>query len=162
MRIPILESLEVLAQSDYATVWRGKDGWVYKRSSLEFFINEYLMLRLLENSGYVPRVEMVEIGLLAIEDLGDQLASWSSVTDRDEFMFHALRVLSALRRAGIRHGDLTEYAIIVQENRPMLIDFAESRRMHDSRPDKRPEGDEYWLNKSMEKICKMSGVGNGL
>ena len=53
---------------------------------------------------------------------------------------------------GIRHGDLTQYAIIVVNNKPHFIDWAESRWKRDPAPDKRPEGDRYWLNKTIQEM----------
>jgi len=71
-------------------------------------------------------------------------------------MMHQIGVLTALIEAGVRHGDLTHYAVIVKDNKPFLIDFAESRLMGDPRPDKRPEGDRYWLHKTLLRICLLS------
>lgn len=71
----------------------------------------------------------------------------------EEFLAYTDKILEALKWAGIRHGDLTKYAVLVQEDtyRPYIIDFSESRRWNDPRKDKRPEGDEYWLRKTMEE-----------
>lgn len=100
------------------------------------------------DSGYVPFAEQVNIETIRTEYIATQ-----PVTDADAFMTHYEPVLQALQAAGIRHGDLTEYSVLVRDNRPLLIDFAESRLWDDPRPDKRREGDRYWLWQTM---CKLS------
>jgi serine/threonine-protein kinase RIO1 len=120
--------------------------------------NEYEMLTRMQGSGYVPAARLVSDTELAIEDLGDQLQSWRGVTDRAAFMAHLPKALDALKAARVRHGDLTIYAIIVVDNKPMLIDFAQSLDWDDPSPDKQPEGDAYWLARAMSDITEMSRV----
>jgi tRNA A-37 threonylcarbamoyl transferase component Bud32 len=50
---------------------------------------------------------------------------------------------------GVRHGDLTSPHVIVRNNSPIVIDWAESRVFTDPAPDKREEGDSYWMHKTM-------------
>lgn len=133
-----------------------KDGWHYKKNHPFFITNEYHFFMRMWPTGYAPVCKIVDEWTLKTRYLGDQQLSHKSVTDIDTFMGHYRPLLAALKLKGIRHGDLTTYAIIVRDNRPLLIDFAESRFTNDPRPDKRPEGDEYWLLKSMEEICQIS------
>jgi tRNA A-37 threonylcarbamoyl transferase component Bud32 len=118
--------------------------------------NEVWFYQQMFPSGYVPYCELVDENTLKTRHLGDQARSHESVTDPEAFVAHGPQILAALKEAGIRHGDLTTYAIIVLKNRPYIIDFAESRLWNDPRPDKRPEGDEYWLTRSLSDICQMS------
>lgn len=110
--------------------------------------NAIWCLRRLYPSGYVPYAEQVGVETIRLEWIERE-----PVTDAGAFLAHLPRVLAALRAAGIRHGDLTEYAVLTRANRPYLIDFGESRLWNDPRPDKRPEGDEYWLTRAMRKLA---------
>lgn len=96
-------------------------------------------------SGYVPSAERVDVEIIRTTFIEKR-----PVTDTIVWMAHLESALDALKQAGIRHGDLTQYSVIPHGNRPMLVDFAESRLIGDPRPDKRPEGDAYWLRKTFE------------
>jgi len=137
----------LLSDNGVSRVWR--DGkWVIKRQPKYLTENEIWCLQKLYPTGFVPYAERVGIEELRIEYIENE-----RVTDARVFMRYYQPVLNALCRAGIRHGDLTKYAVLVQDNKPILIDFAESRLWNDPRPDKRPEGDAYWLKKTMEALC---------
>lgn len=142
--------MRVLAQSNVSTVWLADDGWVYKRQPRFLTDNEFWCLTRLAPAGYVPAVRWVDYDLLQIEYIPD-----AAVTQPDEFMSHLPKVLGMLTEYGIRHGDLTVYAIRVRDNRPIIIDWSESRLACDPRPDKRREGDKWWLTQSMTVL---SGV----
>lgn len=100
-------------------------------------------------SGYVTKCERVDI-----ETIRTEYVESESVTDKASFMEHYEKVLQVLHSAGIRHGDLTPQSVLVKDNKPILIDFAESRLLSDPRPDKRPEGDAFWLKHTMKIICE--------
>jgi len=144
----------LLKANTYVSVILGGNGWVYKVHVDPMVAwNEHIMLCRMYYSGYVPNSEIVEdTTMLAVQYLGDQVESWGKITDRDGFMKHLPLVLDELKRAGVRHGDLTRQAIVVVENKPMLIDFAESRIWNDPMSDKRMEGDAYWLKRTMEEL----------
>ena len=129
-------------------VWRVSNR-VYKQQPKFLTDNEIGFLTLMYPSGYVPYAEQVNIDTIEMEDLGES----QKITDIDEFKAHLPKILTALREARIRHGDLTRYAIVVRDNKPYIIDFAESRWWNDPRPDKRREGDEYWLTRTMHELC---------
>jgi len=138
----------LISDNGISRVWR-EGGWIYKRQPKHLTDNEWYALRVLYKTGYVPYAEKVDIETIRMEDLGES----ESVTDAAAFMHHRAVVLQALKDYGLRHGDLTEYAIIVKNNKPMIIDWAESRTFTDPRPDKRREGDAYWLDKTMRALC---------
>jgi SAM-dependent methyltransferase len=123
------------------------DGWVYKEQPKTMVDNEAECYKRLKDTGYVPRFERLGSDLMRVEDLGPP----QPVTDPARYLYHAPLLLSALRGAKIRHGDLTEYSVIPIRNWPMLIDFGESRHINDPRPDKRREGDRHWLVQTMRK-----------
>jgi len=137
----------LLSDNGVSKVW--KDGlWVYKRQPKFMTDNEIWCLKKMWESGYVPFAEQIEIELIRMRILRSEI-----ITDKDLFMFHVGPLLEAMEQAGIRHGDLTSPHIIPIKNRPRIIDWGESRVMCDPRESKRPEGDEYWLTKSMNEIA---------
>lgn len=79
------------------------------------------------------------------------------ITDEAYFMSHYEQVLKLMRYASLRHGDLTNHSVIPRQNKPILIDWSESRLWDDPRPDKRREGDRYWLKKTMVELCERRG-----
>ena len=121
--------------------------WVYKSQPKFLTDNEIWCFQQMKSSGYVPDAEQV-----SMETIRTLYIENEPVTDATSFLSHVGLVLSALRAAGIRHGDLTEYSILVKDNRPYLIDFAESRLWEDPRLDKRREGDVYWIRETMNKL----------
>lgn len=132
-------------------VWLSTDnGRVYKSQPKYMTDTELAFLKALEGTGYVPEdVRQDGIELISMEYIGPNY-----VTDEKAFMDHLPLVLDVLKERGIRHGDLTEYAVRIRDNRPILVDFSESRWMNDPAPDKRPEGDSYWLERTMRELCK--------
>ena len=136
-----------LSGNKFSRVWR--DGyWIYKQQHAYFACNELWCFQQMYPSGYVPYAEGIDLFTIRTSYIPDE-----SVTNAFVFMAHLPEVLDALAYAGIRHGDLTEYAIRVYKDKPYLIDFAESRLTCDPRSDKRSEGDAWWLEKTMEKLC---------
>jgi RIO-like serine/threonine protein kinase len=138
-----IKSLEIISE-----VYRIEDR-LYKSMPKYNIDNEMFFLNLLGPTGYVPLKPVREsVDLISMEYIHPE-----SVTDPDEFMKHYNAVIVALESRGVRHGDLTEYAVLVRDNKPVIIDFAESRVDCSPIPDKRPGGDRYWLKKTMELIA---------
>lgn len=75
----------------------------------------------------------------------ENLGQSEPVTDETEFRRNCALLLYTLKKHGIRHGDISTKNIIVKNNKPMLIDFHQSKFAHEPGPDKRPEGDAYCL-----------------
>lgn len=126
-------------------VWFDKDKtWVYKRMPKTMCDNAVFCLNRMSRHGYSPKVERVETEVIRTNYIEPQ-----AVDNAKLFMWHLPIVLHLLEQEGIRHGDLSIYSVIPNGNRPYLIDFAESRVTCDPRPDKRSEGDEYWLTQTM-------------
>ena len=138
----------VISDNGVSKVWR-ENGHIYKQQPKTMTDNEWYALQVLADTGYVPKAELVDIETIRMEDLGQS----EPVTDVEEFMRHLHTILQHLRLCALRHGDLTKYALIVKNNKPYIIDWGESRHWYDPRPDKRREGDEYWLTKTMEELC---------
>jgi serine/threonine-protein kinase RIO1 len=138
----------LISDNGVSRVWR-RDGLVHKRQPKYLTDNEIYALHHLYDTGYVPFAEQTAIDTVAMEDLGKS----EPVTNSGAFMQHRAKILRMLEKKGLRHGDLTTYSIIVKNNKPMLIDWGESRTWNDPRPDKRREGDKYWLSKTMASLC---------
>ena len=137
----------MMSDNGISKVWRVGE-WVYKKQPKTLTDNEWWALNCLYKTGYVPYAEKVDIETIRMEYLERE-----PVTDTEAFMHHLPVVLQTLKAYGLRHGDLTEYAVIVKGNKPILIDWAESRIFTDPRPDKRREGDAFWLTKTMQALC---------
>jgi len=145
--------MKELKKDQFSHVWLDGD-WVYKRQHEFLTDNEYWCLCQMYPSGYVPEVEKIDRDLIRTKYIDSPNSyignpgSW-----RDYFIKHVGSILAALQSAGIRHGDLTKYAVLIGRNwHPFIIDFSESRLWSDPRPDKRPEGDKYWLTKTMMEM----------
>ena len=134
----------------HSIVWV-EHGRVYKSQPKYNTDNEYHFLKLLESSGFVPQnVRQDSIELISMEYIPPQ-----EVTDPDKFHSYYENLLRALAYNAIRHGDLTEYSILVKDNTPIMIDFSESRWLSDSIPSKRPDSDRELLYHAMERVCPL-------
>ena len=140
---------ELLTDNNISVVYRGHDGWVYKRSIPFLIENELFCLQQMQDTGFVPDVQRYDKYTLAIADLGKS----DMVFDKDRFRMNMYQLLRALQRKGIRHGDITKYSVIVKNDWPYLIDFSESRLIDDPRPDKRKEGDRYWTERTIHELA---------
>lgn len=140
----------ILSDNGISKVYREGD-WVFKQQPKFMTDNEIWYLQTLYSSGYVPYAEQIEIELIKLEYIESQ-----PVTDCQLFRYLMGQVLRTLKDNSLKHGDATEKNILVRNNRPYLIDFSESRLACDPRPEKRPEGDDFWFGKTTEKLCSMS------
>ena len=132
-----------------STVWLAENWLVYKSAPKFLIDNELFFLNKLWQTGYVPvPVTRHEVELISMPYIENQ-----KVTDPDAFLAHIPLVIGALQCAMCRHGDLTEYSVLVNNNKPVIIDFGESRYYDSPLPDKRREGDRHWLTLTMEKLA---------
>lgn len=143
---PIPPSAKILKDHPCSRIWL-YDGHIYKWQPKHLTENDIWCLNEMYFSGCVPYAEQVGLEIIRLEFIKDQVP-----TDSDLLLENADRALNALAICGIRHGDLTRPNVLVRGNRPILLDFAESRLITDPRPDKRPGGDRFWLK------CTIQGV----
>ena len=148
---PIPSRSKLISDNGISRVWLDiANGYIFKRSIPFLIENEFYFLQSMWSRGFAPSSVRWDKYTIQMTYLGES----DPVTDKPKFRHNCKKLLEALKDAGIRHGDLTEYAIIVKNNHPYVIDFAESRFWDDPRPDKRLEGDKHWLWKSVEQICQ--------
>lgn len=127
------------------------EGKVWKRSIPFLIENEIYCLQVMGSiSSYVPKARRLDKYTIEMEDLGES----EPITDREAFKLHKYGLIDAMQRCSLRHGDLTVANIIVKDNVPKVIDWAEARFARDPRPDKRTEGDYYWLDETWRKLCQ--------
>ena len=122
-------------------------GYIYKWQPKFLSQNELWCLETMFNTGFVPFAERVELEVIRMEIIKDE-----PPTDVKLLRRNIISVLIALDTYGIRHGDLTRPNVLIRNSCPVLLDFSESRLMADPRPDKRPEGDDYWLRRTIQEI----------
>jgi len=139
-----------LSGNSISRVWR-EGNYILKRQPKYMADNERYALTHPRLREYVP----VLFGFIDEETIRIEFVRTTPIIDTVRFMAHYQPVLDALKAAGLRHGDLSEYAVLARGNRPVITDWAESRTWDDPRPDKRREGDAYWLKRTMEKLCNL-------
>ena len=151
-RMPIPFGADIIRdRTERYCVWKYR-GRLWKQQPKYLTDNEMAFLTAMQIYGarYVPN----NIVRHDIETISMDFIINEPVTNSAKFMAHFQPVIDALREANIRHGDLTEYAVLVRENAPVLIDFSESRWFDDPMPSKRREPDSIMLMRTMRKLCK--------
>ena len=140
-----MSDVELIRKFNIETkVWRDGDR-LFKKMPKYHADNEMYFLGILEHTGYVPRNAIRE----SLEHVSMEYIVNRKPTDVDEFMSHYERVLDALKKHNVRHGDLTRYSVLARDNKPVLIDFAEARLLDSPIPSKRPEPDSELLLEAM-------------
>jgi hypothetical protein len=137
---------KILKDHPLSRIWIGDD-YLYKWQPKFLTENEIWCLEVLCFSGFVPYAERVGLEIIRMEFIEDE-----APIDTELFLRNVDGALGALNSYGIRHGDLTRPNVLVKDNRPILLDFAESRLVTDPRPDKRPGGDQFWLKCTAQEI----------
>lgn len=144
-----------LSGNPISNVWL-ENGWVYKKQMDFLTENEYWCFKRMASTGFVPICHRVTPQMIRTS-----FVKRTPITDPEKFSKKCHEFLVALRQVGIRHGDLTEYSVIPHKNIPIVIDWAESRLSCDPRVDKRPEGDVYWMQQTVQKYLYI-GVDENL
>lgn len=136
--------------STNSCVW-WEDDYIYKKQPKHVTENEFWFLMQMRETGFVPLAERISKEIIRMEYL-KRIAITKS--EERKLIKNIPLVLSAMQDKGVRHGDLTKVHILPQKGIPKIIDWSESRLVNDPRPDKRPEGDAYWLNRSIVELIK--------
>lgn len=141
------DKIRIIKDHSLSRVWIGDDGNLYKWQPKFLTENEIWCLETLFHTGFVPYAERFELEIIRMDFIRDE-----APTDIKILLWNANNVLESLALWEIRHGDLTRPNVLIRDNKPVLLDFSESRLANDPRPDKRPGGDEYWLNRTIQEI----------
>jgi RIO-like serine/threonine protein kinase len=141
--------MRIIKDTGYSQVWE-EDGCIWKKQPKFLCDNECHALSLLVPDGWVPEFQRVELEVIRMQKLVNV-----PLTDPVKFRHRCNLLLQVLKDNYLRHGDLTRPHLFHTENNwPMVIDWGESRVLGDPRPDKRREGDTYWMQHSCEQIIK--------
>lgn len=143
---PIPPGIKILKAHPLSKVWLESD-YIYKWQPLHLTQNEIWCLEEMFFSAFVPSAKRVELEIIRMEFIKDE-----APTNEALLRENVDSALNALESCGIRHGDLTRPNVLIRNNLPILLDFSESRLATDPRPDKRPEGDTYWLKRTIQEI----------
>lgn len=149
--IPDIETynkMNDLSGNSISRVWR-VDDCIYKQQPKYLCDNEVYALGLLRESGIVPSFRKIDAETIIMERLVRQ-----NINDPITAIRSTKYALHAMEFRNIRHGDLTKPHIFFHNNKIKIIDWGESRLLSDPREDKRPEGDKYWLYKSVKEILR--------
>jgi RIO-like serine/threonine protein kinase len=138
----------ILAQSNVSKVWL-EDGFVYKEQPKFLTDNEIWCLKRFALVGFVPKAEQVALEVIKMEYVKPMPITNFGLVKMDANVF-----IHNLEKYGIRHGDLTDKNMLIRNNRLYVIDWSESRLACDPRTDKRPEGDKFWMTKTLERLSK--------
>jgi predicted Ser/Thr protein kinase len=119
--------------------------------NLQGLMNEARMLRLMEGTGFAPRLYAVGDDWILQEDVGETLQQGADtnrtiVIDSERFRRNCARLLLALRDREIRHGDITAPNIAIGRNdQPIALDWQESHLFHEPRKSKHFSSDSFLL-----------------
>lgn len=146
--LEIPQPATLISDNGVSIVWVGADNFIYKQSIPFLTENELYFLKRLHPLGVVPCAERYDKITIKMENLGfsEQITNIDKFIETKEYIKNILDF--------VRHGDLTKPHVIVKNNSPFIIDWAESRLKDDPRPDKRPEGDNYWIERTWKEICE--------
>lgn len=142
------DKIRIIKDHLLSRVWIGDDGILYKWQPQFLTENEIWCLeKMFPNGGFVPKAERFELEIIRMDFIKDE-----APTDIEILHWNIDNALNALAINGIRHGDLTRPNVLIRDNKPVLLDFSESRLANDPRPDKRPGGDRFWLTRTIQEI----------
>ncbi len=119
--------------------------------------NDGNFLDQMEGSGFTPIVLSKGASWQRHEDLGE---SDEHPHDGEAFRHNMIHLLWELRRRGIRHGDLTSANIILDDDWPFAIDFAEAHMIGQKAPQKSPFSDTHLILRTLKDWPDDSGVAD--
>jgi len=132
-----------------------QDGiYIFKKQPKYLADNEWYALETLRPTGLVPIAWRIDDETIQMECLVS-----NPVYDPDKFLKNCDWALGVILNKGLRHGDITTPHVFVASDMPIIIDWGESRIIGDPRPDKRREGDEYWLIKTANQLIDVQHKG---
>ncbi len=115
--------------------------------------NEAMMLDIMQNSGFTPRLIDIDEGVLIEGDVGTN----EPVTDPELWRRNLVTMLATIRSRGLRHGDLKGSNIITRNNWPWAVDWQESHYLGDVPPQRTPFADSSLLMQHIEGTPDANG-----
>ncbi len=115
--------------------------------------NEAMMLDVMEDSGFTPRLIDIDEGVLTEGDVGTH----EPATDPELWRRNLVKMLATIRSRGLRHGDLKGANIITRDNWPWVIDWQESHYLGDVPPQRNPFADSSLLMQHIEGTPDANG-----
>lgn len=133
-------------------VFRDSERGIIKRAygpaDIEGVHTEARMLRLMEDTGFVPKLYEEHEDYIVQEDLGEQTYD---VHDGELLRRESAKFLMTLREKRIRHGDLTGANLFIRNDRPIFIDWQQSSLFDEPDPyEKRSLSDSYFFWRTMQ------------
>ncbi len=115
--------------------------------------NEAMMLDIMADSGFTPRLIDIDGGELIEGDVGIN----EPATDPELWRRNLVRMLATIRSRGLRHGDLKGSNIITRDNWPWAVDWQESHYLGDVPPQRNPFTDSSLLMQHLEGTPDTNG-----
>ncbi len=124
----------------------------YGPADIEGVHTEAKMLRLMEDTGFTPKLYEEHDDYIVQEDLGEQ-EEMKEVHDGELFRRESARFLMILREKRIRHGDLTGANLFIRNDRPIFIDWQQSSLFDEDDPyEKRSLTDSYFFWRTIQSF----------
>jgi len=105
-------------------------------------------LRIMEDSGFSPKLLEEKDTFIIMEDLGERNVSVVSDFDADgwkDFIRELVKCLIKLRLKNLRHADLNGNNIFIRDKKPYFVDWWETHYINEKPPGSSPLTDAYWL-----------------
>lgn len=115
--------------------------------------NEAMMLDIMMDSGFTPRLIDIDEGVLIEGDVGTN----EPATDPELWRRNLVKMLATIRSRGLRHGDLKGTNIITRDNWPWAVDWQESHYIGDVPPQRNPFTDSSLLMQHLEGTPDANG-----
>lgn len=135
-------------------VFRDEERGIIKRgygpADIEGVHTEAKMLRIMEGTGFTPKLYEEGDDYIVQEDLGKQVYD---IHDGELLRRESARFLMTIREKRIRHGDLTGANLFIKNDRPIFIDWQQSSFFDDPDPyEKRSLTDSYFFWRTMQSF----------
>ena len=108
--------------------------------------NEAMMLDIMTDSGFTPRLIDIDGGELIEGDVGTN----EPATDPELWRRNLVKMLATIRSRRLRHGDLKGNNIITRNNWPWAVDWQEGHYLGDVPPQRTPFSDSSLLMQHIE------------
>lgn len=137
------EGMEVFRSSGHRIVKSAQDS-----ANIKAIKNEARMLKVMEDSPFVPSLTYTGANFTHQEDMGID----EGFRDGELFRRNCIRLLADLRKHEVRHGDCTSANLIIRNDIPYLIDWQESHLLSEPAPQKQPWTDSFMIWRTVAEM----------